>query len=327
MTEIFKAAIERGASDIHIKSGDRVRARINGKLLPLTQQKLTHDQVAELAKRFILREEDRAMKGIIEELGEPMQFGIDDPTPLMAESGYRILRTVSFDELALEYTGTYARERFFRFQSIGLASASEEMAPTPTFKATARLWPAATAASTIGVTRSVPAPSSTPGAGSARSERVPTGWVRQRRSADGGELAAGQHATLVVTRLDRPVGDPPKLEEEDVPRLAQLAECPELLEEPGRVRHVHDHQPVERSHLLDRELPCQRRFQPEGVPLGVAGDEDEVVWIVGVLGRTSQLHVLAVHPEQAGLCIQPAPQPGALDAQLVVDQVFFVELL
>ena len=44
------------------------------------------------------------MKGIIEELGEPMQFGIDDPTPLMAESGYRFLRTVSFDELALEYT-------------------------------------------------------------------------------------------------------------------------------------------------------------------------------------------------------------------------------
>jgi twitching motility protein PilT len=60
MTEIFKAAIERGASDIHIKSGDRVRARINGKLLPLTQQKLTHDQVAELAQRFILREEDKA---------------------------------------------------------------------------------------------------------------------------------------------------------------------------------------------------------------------------------------------------------------------------
>jgi methyltransferase (TIGR00027 family) len=72
-----------------------------------------------------LRQEDRAMKGIIEELGEPMQFGIDDPTPLMAELGYRFLRTVSFDELALEYTGTYARERFFRFQSIALAGASE----------------------------------------------------------------------------------------------------------------------------------------------------------------------------------------------------------
>ena len=58
-----------------------------------------------------LRPEDRAMKGIIEELGEPMQFGIDDPAPLMAECGYRFLRTVSFDELALQYTGTYARER------------------------------------------------------------------------------------------------------------------------------------------------------------------------------------------------------------------------
>jgi len=46
---------------------------------------------------------------------------------LMAECGYRFLRTVSFDELALEYTGTYARERFFRFQAIALASASGEL--------------------------------------------------------------------------------------------------------------------------------------------------------------------------------------------------------
>lgn len=74
-----------------------------------------------------LRPEDRAMKDIIDELGEPMRFGIDDPTPLMAECGYRFLRTVSFDELALQYTGTYARERFFRFQSIALASACEEL--------------------------------------------------------------------------------------------------------------------------------------------------------------------------------------------------------
>ena len=73
-----------------------------------------------------LRDEDRAMKGIIEEVGEPMRFGIDDLPPLMFESGYRFLRTVSFDELALQYTGTYARKRFFRFQAIGLASASEE---------------------------------------------------------------------------------------------------------------------------------------------------------------------------------------------------------
>ena len=75
-----------------------------------------------------LRDEDRGMKDIIDELGEPIQFGIDDPTPLMAECGYRLLRTVSFDELALQYTGTYARERFFRFQAVALASPSEKLA-------------------------------------------------------------------------------------------------------------------------------------------------------------------------------------------------------
>jgi len=75
-----------------------------------------------------LRDEDRAMKEIIDGLGEPMQFGIDDPTPLMAECGYRFLRTVSFDELALQYTGTYARERFFRFQAMALASRGVELA-------------------------------------------------------------------------------------------------------------------------------------------------------------------------------------------------------
>ena len=30
MQDLFKVAIERGASDIHIKAGDVVRARING---------------------------------------------------------------------------------------------------------------------------------------------------------------------------------------------------------------------------------------------------------------------------------------------------------
>ena len=44
----------------------------------------------------------------------------------MKECGYRYLRTVSFDELALQYTGSYARERFFRFQSIAVASAASD---------------------------------------------------------------------------------------------------------------------------------------------------------------------------------------------------------
>ncbi|MDT8341447.1 MAG: PilT/PilU family type 4a pilus ATPase [Longimicrobiales bacterium] len=59
MIEIFKAAIQRGASDIHIKSGDVVRARINGRLTPLSQQKLSTDQVKALASRLIPHESDR----------------------------------------------------------------------------------------------------------------------------------------------------------------------------------------------------------------------------------------------------------------------------
>jgi len=53
MTEIFKAAIKRGASDIHIKSGDMVRARINGKLVPLTEQRVSADQVKALARKLM----------------------------------------------------------------------------------------------------------------------------------------------------------------------------------------------------------------------------------------------------------------------------------
>ena len=60
MQELFKAAIQRGASDIHIKSGDVVRARIHGQLQPLTQQKLTPDQVKGIALKIIPHEADRA---------------------------------------------------------------------------------------------------------------------------------------------------------------------------------------------------------------------------------------------------------------------------
>jgi twitching motility protein PilT len=59
MMEIFKAAIERGASDIHIKSGDLVRARILGQLVPITQQKISAEQVKQLAARLVPHEEDR----------------------------------------------------------------------------------------------------------------------------------------------------------------------------------------------------------------------------------------------------------------------------
>ena len=53
MIELFKAAVERGASDIHVKSGDFVRIRLHGRLVPLTQQRLNHEQVRELAMKLL----------------------------------------------------------------------------------------------------------------------------------------------------------------------------------------------------------------------------------------------------------------------------------
>jgi twitching motility protein PilT len=53
MIEIFKAAIQRGASDIHIKPGDYIRARVTGELLPLTQQRLSPEQVAQICAQLI----------------------------------------------------------------------------------------------------------------------------------------------------------------------------------------------------------------------------------------------------------------------------------
>ncbi|HEX7118344.1 MAG TPA: type IV pilus twitching motility protein PilT [Longimicrobiales bacterium] len=53
MIEILKAAIQQGASDIHIKSGDFVRARIQGELVPITRQQLSPDQTRQLALQLI----------------------------------------------------------------------------------------------------------------------------------------------------------------------------------------------------------------------------------------------------------------------------------
>ena len=60
MEKIIQAAVERGASDLHIKAGDVFRARIDGKLVPLTKQRLTPEQTKAIALRFIPNEEDRA---------------------------------------------------------------------------------------------------------------------------------------------------------------------------------------------------------------------------------------------------------------------------
>ncbi len=59
MEKIIKAAVERGASDLHIKAGDVFRARVNGKLVPLTKQRLTPDQTRAIALKLIASEEIR----------------------------------------------------------------------------------------------------------------------------------------------------------------------------------------------------------------------------------------------------------------------------
>ena len=60
MEKIIKAAVDRGASDLHIKAGDVFRARIDGKLVALTKQALTPEQTKAIALRLIPNEEDRA---------------------------------------------------------------------------------------------------------------------------------------------------------------------------------------------------------------------------------------------------------------------------
>ncbi|HEX9692147.1 MAG TPA: PilT/PilU family type 4a pilus ATPase [Gemmatimonadales bacterium] len=59
MENIIKAAVERGASDLHIKAGDVFRARVDGKLVPLTKQRLTPEQTQAIALKLIPIEKDR----------------------------------------------------------------------------------------------------------------------------------------------------------------------------------------------------------------------------------------------------------------------------
>lgn len=59
MEKIIKAAIDRGASDLHIKAGDVFRARIDGKLVAMTKQALTPEQTRAIALRLIMNEKVR----------------------------------------------------------------------------------------------------------------------------------------------------------------------------------------------------------------------------------------------------------------------------
>lgn len=59
MEHVIKAAVEQGASDLHIKAGDVFRARIDGEFKPLTKQRLTPEQTKAIALQLIPNEADR----------------------------------------------------------------------------------------------------------------------------------------------------------------------------------------------------------------------------------------------------------------------------
>jgi twitching motility protein PilT len=60
MEKIIKAAVDRGASDLHIKAGDVFRARINGELVALTKQALTPEQTRAIALHLMSNDDDKA---------------------------------------------------------------------------------------------------------------------------------------------------------------------------------------------------------------------------------------------------------------------------
>ena len=60
MDKIIKAAVDRGASDLHMKAGDMFRARINGELVALSKQELTRDQTRSIALHLMTNEDDKA---------------------------------------------------------------------------------------------------------------------------------------------------------------------------------------------------------------------------------------------------------------------------
>jgi len=56
---LIQAAVDRGASVIHIKAGDVLRARIEGKIVKLSNQVFTEEETLSIALKLIASEKDR----------------------------------------------------------------------------------------------------------------------------------------------------------------------------------------------------------------------------------------------------------------------------
>lgn len=85
-----------------------------------------------LGKRFVAGDRisggDLAARATLDGLGEPVRFGINDPLPMLYATGFRHVRSLSFDALCLSLTGTYQRERAFRFQHMCFTSRARALA-------------------------------------------------------------------------------------------------------------------------------------------------------------------------------------------------------
>lgn len=59
MEQAVREAVQRGASDVHIKSGDVIRARVNGDLVPLTEQPLSSEQARSMVLQVLSNDRER----------------------------------------------------------------------------------------------------------------------------------------------------------------------------------------------------------------------------------------------------------------------------
>ncbi len=84
-----------------------------------------------LAQGQNLSASDEQTRAYVGELGEPIQYGSDDVLPMLYECGFRWVRSLDFNELALELLGDYKRDRQFRFQHIALAAVRTPVANWP----------------------------------------------------------------------------------------------------------------------------------------------------------------------------------------------------
>lgn len=83
---------------------------------------LLFDYVGKAMAEGSVDERDQKLRDLLADLVEPVKFGTDDVLPILYEEGFRWVHTRNFDEICLDFTGTYERERKFRFQRLARAS-------------------------------------------------------------------------------------------------------------------------------------------------------------------------------------------------------------